>query len=66
MFMELLSGTVLAGRLINDKIQQNKPYYGTERDIFKNNPRVQENRKAVNDIITKHKAEYIQKHGYSW
>ena len=66
MFMELLSATVLAGGLINDKIQQNKPYYGTERDIFKNNPRVQENRKAVNDIITKHKAEYIQKHGYSW
>lgn len=66
MFMELLSGTVLAGRLINDKIQQNKPYYGTERDIFKNNPRVQENRKAVNDIITKHKAEYIQKHWYNW
>ena len=66
MFMELLSATVLAGGLINDKIQQNKPYYGTERDIFKNNPRVQENRKAVDDIIAKHKAEYIQKHGHSW
>lgn len=66
MFMELLSATVLAGGLINDKIQQNKPYYGTERDIFKNNPRVQENRKAVDDIIAKHKAEYIKKHGHSW
>ena len=66
MFMELLSATVLAGGLINDKIQQNKPYYGTERDIFGNNPRVQENRKAVDDIIAKHKAEYIQKHGHSW
>lgn len=66
MFMELLSATVLAGGLINDKIQQNKPYYGTERDIFKNNPRVQENRKAVDDIIAKHKAEYIKKNGHSW
>ena len=66
MFMELLSATVLAGGLINDKIQQNKPYYGTERDIFRNNPRAQENRKAVDDIIAKHKAEYIKKHGHSW
>ena len=55
MFIELLSAAVLGSGLINDKIQQNKPYYGTERDIFKNNPRVQENRKAVDDIIAKHK-----------
>lgn len=66
MFIELLSAAVLGSGLINDKIQQNKPYYGTERDIFRNNPRVQENRKAVDDIIAKHKAEYIKKHGHSW
>ena len=66
MFIELLSAAVLGSGLINDKIQQNKPYYGTEIDIFRNNSRVQENRNAVDDIIAKHKAEYIQKHGYSW
>lgn len=66
MFLGALSALVLGVGLINDKIEQNKPYYGTERDIFRNNPRVQENRKAVDDIIARQKAEYIKKHGHSW
>ena len=40
MFLELLSVAVLGGGLIKDKVEQNKPYYGTERDIFRNNPKV--------------------------
>lgn len=66
MFLELLSAAVLGGGLVKDKIEQNKPYYGTERDRFRNNPKVQENRKAVDDIVARAKAEYIQKHGHSW
>lgn len=66
MFLEALSALILAGGLIKDKIEQNKPYYGTEKDIFRNNPKVQENRKAVDDIIARQKAEYIKKHGHSW
>lgn len=66
MFLEALSALILAGGLIKDKIEQNKPYYGTERDIFRNNPKVQKNRKVVDDIIARQKAEYIKKHGHSW
>ena len=66
MFLEALSALILAGGLIKDKIEQNKLYYGTEKDIFRNNPKVQENRKAVDDIIARQKAEYIKKHGHSW
>lgn len=66
MFLELLSAAVLGGGLIKDKVEQNQKYYGTDRDIFKDNPKVQENRKAVDDIIARAKAEYIKKHGHSW
>lgn len=44
MFMELLSATVLGGKYINEKMEQNKPYYGTSRDAFRNNPRIQRER----------------------
>lgn len=44
MFIELLSVAVLGGKYINEKIQQNDPYYGTSRDPFRNNPRVQKER----------------------
>ena len=66
MFLELLGTTVLGIGLTKDKIEQKKPYYGTEKDKWKDNPKVQENRKAVDDIIAKHKAEYIKKNGHSW
>lgn len=64
--LELLSAAILGGRFIKDKIEQNKPYYGTERDIFRNNPQVQANRKAVDEIIAKHRAEYIKRTGHDW
>lgn len=66
MFLELLSAAVLGGELIKDKIEQNQKYYGTSRDIHRNNPSELEHRKACDDIIAKHKAEYIKKHGHSW
>lgn len=66
MFLEMLSAVVLGGGLIKDKVEQNKKYYGTDRDIFKDNPKAQENEKAVDDIIARAKAEYIKKHGHSW
>lgn len=66
MIIELICAGIIGGGLLKDKIEQNKPYYGTDRDIFKDNKRVQENRKAVDDIIARQKAEYIKKHGHSW
>ena len=66
MFLEVLSALILGGGLIKDKVEQNQKYYGTGRDIFKDNPKVQENRKAVDDIVARAKAEYIKKHGHSW
>ncbi|MBE5937146.1 MAG: hypothetical protein E7265_03850 [Lachnospiraceae bacterium] len=66
MFLEILSIAVLGGKYVSEKIEQNKPYYGTERDIFRNNPRVQENRKAVDDIIARQRAEYIKRTGHDW
>lgn len=66
MFLEILSVLVLGGGYVKDKIEQNKPYYGTERDIFRNNPKVQENRKAVDEIIARHRAEYIKRTGHDW
>ncbi len=33
MFFELLSVAILGGKIINEKIEQNRPYYGTERFI---------------------------------
>lgn len=44
MFIELLSAAVLGGKYINEKIEQNKPYYGSKDDQFRNNPRVQKER----------------------
>ena len=66
MFLETLSALVLGSGLVKDKIEQNQTYYGTEKDKWKDNPKVQENRKAVDDIIARTKAEYIEKHGHSW
>ena len=66
MFLEALGALILGGGLIKDKAEQNQKYYGTDRDIFKDNPKAQENRKAVDDIIARAKAEYIKKHGHSW
>lgn len=66
MILELFNAAIICGGLIKDKIEQNQPYYGTDRDIFRNNPKVQENRKTVDDIIARQKAEYIKKHGHSW
>ncbi len=66
MFLEILSALVLGGGLVKDKIEQNRPYYGTERDIFRNNPKAQANREAVDDIIARQRAEYIKRTGHDW
>lgn len=66
MFLGLLSALVIGGGLVKDKIEQNKPYYGTERDIFRNNSKAQANRKAVDEIIARCRAEYIERTGHDW
>ena len=52
MFLELLSVAILGGKIINEKIEQNRPYYGTERDSFRNNPRVQKERIGTKRLTT--------------
>ena len=64
--LELLSLAILGGGIIKDKIEQNRPYYGTDRELFKNNERMKELDKRVDDIIARQKAEYIKKHGHGW
>ena len=52
MFLELLSAAVLGGGLIMDAVERNQPYYGTKRDSFRNNPRVQKERKGTDRLTT--------------
>ena len=66
MFLNLLSAAVLCSGFVKEKIEQNKPYYGTERDMFRNNEKAKELDKRVDDIVARAKAEYIKKHGHSW
>ena len=66
MFIEFLCLAVIGGGLVKDAIEQNQPYYGTERELFRNNPKAQENQRNVDEIIARAKAEYIKKHGNSW
>lgn len=58
MFMELLSATVLAGGLINDKIQQNKPY----KHVM-NTPKEVQARKDAQKIYDKARRDYEQRTG---
>ena len=39
--------------LARDAYRHNRKIYGTERDIFRNNPRIQANRRAIEEIIAK-------------
>lgn len=49
--------------LANDAIEQNRPYYGTNRDMFKNNPRQQQIRKDAQDVVNKKRREWEEEHG---
>lgn len=66
MLLGLFSAGFIGGGLIRDHIEQNQKYCGTLRDMHRNNPSELEHRKACDEIIAKHKAEYIKKHGHSW
>lgn len=50
MILEFLSATILGGKLIKDVVERNQPYYGTKRDSFKDNPRVQKQRKGTDRL----------------
>lgn len=66
MIIELICAGIIGGGMIKDKIEQNKPYYGTDRELFRNNEKAKELDKRVDDIIARQKAEYIKKCGHSW
>ena len=38
--------------LANDAISRNQKYYGTDRELFRNNPRVQKQQKGTNRLMT--------------
>lgn len=63
MWLGILSALGIAGNLANDYRRHNQKYYNTERDIFKDNPMVQANRKACDEIIERHRREYEQRTG---
>lgn len=62
----ILCALGIAANLAKDAYNHNQKIYGTERDIFKDNPRVQANKKAVDEIIARHRAEYIQRTGHDY
>lgn len=37
--------------LANDAISRNQKYYGTDRELFRNNPRVQKQQKGTNRLM---------------
>lgn len=63
MSLTVLALIVIIIRLIKNTIDQNTPYYGTSRDIFKNNPAVLENRRRVAEICDRQRKEYEKRTG---
>lgn len=48
----LISLIIIGIGLANDAISSNQKYYGTERDSFRNNPRVQKERIGTERLTT--------------
>lgn len=46
----LISAAVLGVGLVKDVVEQNQPYYGTQKDVFRNNPRVLKQRKGTDRL----------------
>ena len=59
----LLSVLGIGIGLAKDACERNKPYYGTERDIFRNNPRALEQRRRTEEICNKVRREYEERTG---
>lgn len=62
----LFSALGIVGNLVNDVYHHNRKILGTDRDIFKDNPRVQANSKAVQEILERGRAEYIVRTGHDY
>lgn len=58
MFLELLSVAVLGGKLINEKIEQNKPY----KHVF-NRPQDIESRREAQALYDRIRREYEERTG---
>lgn len=54
---------ILIYKFIKDIISQNDPWYGTERDPFRNNPNFTKSRKRAHDICEKQRKEYEKRTG---
>ncbi len=52
--------------LVYERHRHNRKIFGTERDIFRYNSAAQENARKTNEIIEKHRAEYIKRTGHDW
>ena len=55
MSIEILCVIILVYGFIKEAISQNDPWYGTERDPFRNNPSFIESRHRAHEICEKHK-----------
>lgn len=55
MSIVILCVIILAYGFIKASISQNDPWYGTERDPFRNNPNFIESRRRAHEICEKHK-----------
>lgn len=63
MYIVILAVIVLAIGFIKDAISQNDPWYGTERDPFKDNPNFVESRRRAQEICDKQRKEYEKRTG---
>jgi hypothetical protein len=63
MLLGFLSALGIAGNLANDYKNHNKKVLGTDKDIFKDNPMVQRNAQACEDIYERARREYEARTG---
>lgn len=52
-----LLGVAAVGRIAQDEIHKNRPYYGTKRDFLKDNPEIQEHNKRMAEIYAKYSSK---------
>lgn len=63
MELVLLAAIVLIFKFVKEKWDQDRPYYGTSRDKYRDNPNFIESRRRADEICNKQRAEYEKRTG---
>ena len=62
-FYGLIGLIIIGVGLVKDAIEQNEPYYGTSKDIFRNNPSQLIVRREAQEVVNKKRKEWEKEHG---